>query len=190
MRLDLANYLPYLVNRVGVAIVEGFGCGAAQAAGAHDLHVAGARRVGRRGGATPGGPLGDDLDRPTNGFTARDPARRHEARHTHPIRHEQPRGGGGADVKGAATVRRLIPSALGWEDRATVGMSAREVAAVKRSLARMYENLTSRELVAREGFGLAHEPSRFGDAHRAAHRSRGAHPDPRPSCPGCRCRSH
>jgi DNA-binding MarR family transcriptional regulator len=46
--------------------------------------------------------------------------------------------------KGAAMVRRLIPSALDWEDRATTGMSPKEIAAVKRTLAKMYENLTAK----------------------------------------------
>jgi DNA-binding MarR family transcriptional regulator len=45
--------------------------------------------------------------------------------------------------KGASVVRRLIPSALAWEDRATAGMSAKEVAGLKRSLAKMYENLAA-----------------------------------------------
>jgi DNA-binding MarR family transcriptional regulator len=46
--------------------------------------------------------------------------------------------------KGAAMVRRLIPSALDWEDRATTGMSPKEIAAVKRTLAKMHENLTAK----------------------------------------------
>jgi hypothetical protein len=38
----------------------------------------------------------------------------------------------------------LIPSALGWEAKATSGMSPKEIAAVKRALAKMYENLTAK----------------------------------------------
>ena len=87
--------------------------------------------------------------------------------------------------KGAATVRRLIPGALGWEDKATAGMSAREVAAVKRSLAKMYENLTasaSRPTAPR----LDARASRLRRCPRAARRAPGHRPDPRSSCRRCK----
>ncbi len=143
MRLDLANYLPYLVNRVGVAIVEGFGSEQLKRQGL-TIYMWRVLAVLADGEERRQVDLSEmtSIDPPTVSRLVTRLAGMKLVTRTRSVTSNR-EVGVALTSKGAATVRRLIPSALGWEDRATVGMSAREVAAVKRSLARMYENLTS-----------------------------------------------
>jgi DNA-binding MarR family transcriptional regulator len=46
--------------------------------------------------------------------------------------------------KGRALVRKLIPIAIGLEQKASSGLTAKELAEAKRLLVRMYDNLTKR----------------------------------------------
>ncbi len=66
-------------------------------------------------------------------------------------RHAQPLGENAAArswsrsvAKGRALVQRLIPIAKKLEQTASAGLPAKELAVVKRALARMYDNLVGR----------------------------------------------
>jgi DNA-binding MarR family transcriptional regulator len=144
-RLDLASYLPFLVNRVGVAIVEGFSSERLKSEGLTIymwrvlavLADTGEQRQVDLAGMT-------SIDAPTiSRVVTRLIQLKLVTRTRSSTSNREVRVA--LTTRGTATVRRLIPSALGWEDKATVGMSPREVAAVKRSLAKMYENLTARD---------------------------------------------
>jgi DNA-binding MarR family transcriptional regulator len=142
-RLDLGSYLPFLVNRVGVAIVEGFSSERLKREGL-TIYMWRVLAVLADTGEQRQVDLADmtSIDAPT--------ISRLVTRLAHLKLVTRTRSSTSArevgvvlTPKGAALVRRLIPSALGWEDKATAGMSPKEVAAVKRTLAKMYENLTA-----------------------------------------------
>ncbi len=143
-RLDLTSYLPFLVNRVGVAIAEGFSSERLKREGL-TIYMWRVLAVLADTGEQRQVDLADmtSIDAPTI-------SRLVVTRLAHLKLVTRTRSStSNREVrvvltpKGAAVVRSQIPSALGWEDKATAGMSPKEVAAVKRTLARMYENLTA-----------------------------------------------
>ena len=140
-QLELSAYLPYLVNRVGVAIAEGF---AGEQLKPEGLTIYLWRVLAVLANSSPQRQVDlsemTSIDAPTisrlvgrlahDGLVTR---RRSETSNREVVVSLTP--------KGSAAVRRLIPSALGWEAKATAGMTTKEVATVKRLLAKMYENL-------------------------------------------------
>ena len=142
-RLDLASYLPFLVNRVGVAIVEGFSSERLKAEGL-TIYMWRVLAVLADTGDQRQVDLADmtSIDAPTISRLVTRLAHMKLVTRTRSSTSNR-EVGVALTPKGAAMVRRLIPSALGWEDKATTGMSPKEIAAVKRTLAKMYENLTA-----------------------------------------------
>jgi len=140
-QLELSTYLPYLVNRVGVAIVEGFTTDALKGEG---LTIYSWRVLAVLANSGPQRQVYlaamTSIDAPTisrlvgrlvhDGLVTR---RRSTTSNREVVV--------SLSMKGSAVVRRLVPSALGWEERATFGLSAKELATVKRLLSRIYDNL-------------------------------------------------
>jgi DNA-binding MarR family transcriptional regulator len=140
-QLDLANYLPYLVNRLGSALVARM---SAQALAQHGLNIdlwrvlavlsyRGAQRqidlVGMTSiDASTVSRLVTRLVR--MGLVTR---RRSETS-SREVAIE-------LTAKGRALVGRIIPFAQALEETAAAGIPAKELAALKRALRRMYENM-------------------------------------------------
>ena len=143
-KLDLGDYLPYLVNRVGTIIADQFG---AEALAEHGLSIALWRVMAVL--ASSGGQRQIDLADLTSidastlsrivtrlvrmGLVTR-------TRSTSSNREVAV----ALSAKGNALVARLIPIAREFEAVAMTGMSAEELAVVKRSLRRMYQNIKNR----------------------------------------------
>ena len=148
-KLDLDNYLPYLVNRVGTIIAEQFG---AEALTPHRLSIAMWRVMAAL--ASKGGQRQIDLAGLTSidastlsrlvtrlatlGFVTR-------TRSTSSTREVVVK----LTTKGKAQVERLIPLALEYEAAAIAGVRPEEVAALKTGLRRMYANMKTRHAGAR-----------------------------------------
>jgi MarR family transcriptional regulator, organic hydroperoxide resistance regulator len=144
-KLDLGDYLPYLVNRVGTIIAEQFG---ADALARHGLSIAEWRVLAAL--ASNGGQRQIDLADLTSieastlsrlvtrlirtGLVTR-------TRSVNSNREVVVR----LSAKGTALVGRLIPIARGYEAAAIAGLSASELAALKRCLRRMFDNMKSRQ---------------------------------------------
>lgn len=142
-RIALDDYLPYLVNRVGVALVAHF---AKETLGARGLSVEmwrvlavlssrGARRHADLAAMTSIdiSTLSRMVSRLARlGLVARTPSASDSRAVTV-----------GLTAKGEATVATLIPIALAYERTAKAGIPTRELAALKRALRRMYANLTA-----------------------------------------------
>jgi len=144
-KLDLGEYLPYLVNRVGSIIAEQFG---AEALAPHGLSIAMWRVMAVL--ASTGGQRQIDLADLTSidastlsrlvsrlvrmGVVTR-------ARSTSSNREVAVK----LSAKGQALVARLIPIALDYESEAITGLSAGDLTTVKRCLRRMYANMKSRQ---------------------------------------------
>jgi DNA-binding MarR family transcriptional regulator len=140
--LDLGNYLPYLVNRVGVAMVASF---TANALKAHQLSIDMWRvlAVLAHGGEQRQVDLAarTSIDASTisrivtrlarMGLVTR---RRSQNSNREVVVALTPKGG--------ALVQRLIPVALELEAAASAGVAPKDMAVVKRALRRFYENLT------------------------------------------------
>jgi DNA-binding MarR family transcriptional regulator len=140
--LDLGNYLPYLVNRVGVAMVASF---TANALKAHQLSIDMWRVLAAL--AHGGEQRQVDLAARTSidastisrivtrlarmGLVTR---RRSQNSNREVVVALTPKGG--------ALVQRLIPVALELEAAASAGVAPKDMAVVKRALRRFYENLT------------------------------------------------
>lgn len=140
-KLDLDNYLPYLINRVGFALVESFAAGALKQ---HGLTIDMWRVIAAL--SNNGGQRQVDLSGMTSidvstmsrlvsrliriGLVSRS---RSEKSSREVVVALSP--------KGRTLVTRLIPIANRLEDIASAGLSAKDLAVVKRLLARMYENL-------------------------------------------------
>jgi DNA-binding MarR family transcriptional regulator len=140
--LDLGNYLPYLINRVGFALVERF---TADALKAHALSIdmwrvlaalsnnGGQRQVDLAGmtsiDASTMSRLVSRLVR--GGLVTRS---RSEKSNREVVVALSP--------KGRALVQKLIPIANKLEQTASAGLSAKELAVVKRLLSRMYRNFS------------------------------------------------
>ena len=140
-RLDLGNYLPYLLNRVGFALVESF---TADALRQHGLSIDMWRVLAAL--SHNGAQRQIDLV----GMTSID-ASTMSRLVSRLVRIELTTRSRSAtsnrevvvalSPKGRALVHRLIPIALGLERKASAGLSAAELAEAKRLLIRMYGNL-------------------------------------------------
>ncbi|MGH6670787.1 MAG: MarR family winged helix-turn-helix transcriptional regulator [Xanthobacteraceae bacterium] len=144
-RVELANYLPYLVNRVGASIAEQFG---SETLAAHGLSIAMWRVVaaleanGRARQIDLAGLTSIDastLSRLVTRLVRRGLVTR--ARSAISNREVTV----ALSAKGAALTARLIPLARAIETDAAAGISADELAVVKRCLRRMYANMTNRQ---------------------------------------------
>ena len=140
-RLDLANYLPYLVNRLGSALVESF---TASALAQHNLNIDAWRVMAVL--ANEGAQRQIDLAGMTSievstlsrlvtrmvrmGLVTR---RRSESSSREVVVE--------LAGKGKSLVKRIIPLAHRLEASAGAGIPASDMAAVKRVLRRMFENI-------------------------------------------------
>jgi MarR family transcriptional regulator, organic hydroperoxide resistance regulator len=143
-RLDLANYLPYLVNRLGSALVENF---TASALAQYDLNIDAWRVMAVL--ANEGAQRQIDLAGMTSievstlsrlvtrmirmGLVTR---RRSESSNREVVVE--------LAGKGNSLVKRIIPLAHRLETSAGAGIPASDMAAVKRVLRRMFENMAGR----------------------------------------------
>ncbi len=141
-RLDLANYLPYLVNRLGSALVENF---TATALAQHNLNIDGWRVMAVL--ANQGAQRQIDLADLTSievstlsrlitrmvrmGLVTR---RRSENSNREVVVE--------LAAKGRGLVKRIIPLAHRLEASACAGIPASDMTAVKRALRRMFENMS------------------------------------------------
>ena len=144
-QLDLANYLPYLVNRLGGALVENF---IADALAPHDLSIDMWRLMAvlsYRGAqrqvdlvdmtsieASTVSRLVTRLAR--TGLVTR---KRSETSNREVVIE--------LTAKGRTQVDRILPLAHKLEQTAGAGVSAKDMAVVKRSLRRMYENIARQQ---------------------------------------------
>jgi MarR family transcriptional regulator, organic hydroperoxide resistance regulator len=140
-RLDLGDYLPYLVNRVGTIIAEQFG---ADALARHGLSIAEWRVLAVL--ASNGGQRQIDLA----DSTSIEPSTlsRLVSRLVRMSLMTRTRSASSnrevvvkLSAKGQALVARLIPVARDYEAAAIAGITASELAALKRCLRRMYGNM-------------------------------------------------
>jgi len=146
VRLELGNYLPYLLNRVGFALVESFTGDALKGTGLSiDMW-----RVLAALSNSNGGQRQVDL----SGMTSIDPSTMSRlvsrlVRMGLVTRSRSEKSNREVVValspKGRALVWRLIPIAQDLERKASAGLSAKELAVVKRLLGRMYLNLAGRK---------------------------------------------
>ena len=143
-KLDLGDYLPYLVNRVGTIIAEQFG---AETLAPHDLSIVMWRVMAVL--ATNGDQRQIDLADLTSidastlsrivtrlvrlGFVTRTRSASSNREVVVAL-----------SAKGGALVARLIPLARAIEIDASTGLTAEELAVLKHSLRRMYSNMKSR----------------------------------------------
>jgi MarR family transcriptional regulator, organic hydroperoxide resistance regulator len=143
-KLDLGDYLPYLTNRVGTIIAEQFG---ADALAEHGLSIAMWRVMAVL--ASHGSQRQIDLADLTsievstlsrlvtrltrNGLVTR-------TRSVNSSREVAVK----LSSKGHSLVSHLIPIALDYEAAAIAGLSAKEIAVLKRCLRRMYGNMKNR----------------------------------------------
>ena len=143
-KLNLSDFLPYLVNRVGVIMAEQFG---AETLAAHGLSIAMWRVMAVL--ASAGGQRQIDLADLTSidastlsrivtrlvrlGLVTR--ARSASSNREVVV---------SLSAKGSALVARLIPRAREIETEAAAGLSAEELAVVKRCLRRIYGNMKGR----------------------------------------------
>jgi DNA-binding MarR family transcriptional regulator len=144
-KLDLGEYLPYLVNRVGSIVAEQFG---AEALTQQGLSIAMWRVMAVL--AASGGLRQIDLADLTSidvstlsrlvtrmvrtGVVTR-------TRSTNSSREVAVK----LSAKGQSLAARLIPIALAYETEAISGLSAGDLATLKRCLRRMYANMKSRQ---------------------------------------------
>jgi len=139
--LDLANYLPYLVNRLGSALVGSF---TANALVQHDLNIdawrvlavlsyRGAQRQIDLAGMTS--IEVSTLSRLVTRLVRMGlVTRRRSATSSREVVIE-------LAAKGRGLVARIIPRARQLEETAAAGIPAKDMAVVKRSLRRMYQNM-------------------------------------------------
>jgi MarR family transcriptional regulator, organic hydroperoxide resistance regulator len=140
-QLELGDYLPYLVNRVGTIIADQFG---AEALAPHGLSIAMWRvmAVLASNGAQRQIDLADltSIDASTlSRLVTRLVAigivtRARSANSSREVAVE-------LSAKGGALVARLIPIARAYEDTAIAGLPARDLAVLKRCLRRVYDNM-------------------------------------------------
>jgi MarR family transcriptional regulator, organic hydroperoxide resistance regulator len=149
-KLDLGDYLPYLVNRVGTIIADQFG---AEALASHGLSIAMWRVVAVL--ASAGQQRQIDLAELTStdastlsrlvtrlvrlGLVTR--ARSASSNREVAVK---------LSAKGAALVARLIPIAREYENVAIAGLPAQELAVLKRCLRRVYGNMKNRNVARME----------------------------------------
>ncbi len=147
-KLDLGDYLPYLVNRVGTIIADQFG---AESLGPHGLSIVMWRVLAVL--ASNGNKRQIDLADLTSidastlsrivtrlvrlGYVTR--ARSASSNREVVV---------ALSAKGGALVARLIPLARAIETDASAGLTAEELTVLKRCLRRMYGNMKSRPAAA------------------------------------------
>jgi|HubBroStandDraft_6_1064221.scaffolds.fasta_scaffold697577_2 DNA-binding MarR family transcriptional regulator len=143
-KLDLGDFLPYLVNRVGVIIAEQFG---AETLAPHQLSIAMWRVMAVL--ASTGGQRQIDLAELTS--TDASTLSRLVTRLVRMGLLTRSRSASSnrevavaLTAKGSALVARLIPRAREIEGDAAAGLPADELAVVKRCLRRIYGNMQSR----------------------------------------------
>jgi len=140
--LDLGDYLPYLINRVGSVLAVRF---TAERLAAQGLSIAMWRVLAVL--SSNGGQRQIDLAELTSidastlsrlvtrlvrmGLVSR--SRSRTSNREVLVR---------LSPKGRALLDRLIPAALGFEDIVSAGVARKDLAVVKRSLRRMYANMT------------------------------------------------
>ena len=143
-RLDLANYLPYLVNRLGSALVENF---TATALASYDLNIDAWRvmAVLANEGAQRQIDLAgmasievSTLSRLVTRMARMGLVTRRRSENSNREVIVELAG------KGKSLVKRIIPLAHRLEASAGVGIPASDMAAAKRVLRRMFENMTGR----------------------------------------------
>lgn len=158
-KLELADYLPYLVNRVGSIIAEQFG---EQALAPHGLSIAMWRVLAAL--ASNGSQRQIDLADLTSidastlsrlvtrlirlGLVTR-------ARSTSSSREVTVK----LSPKGGTLTGRLIPIARDFEAAAMAGLSAQELAITKDCLRRMYDNMKRRDAVRMERSEIRGQPA-------------------------------
>jgi DNA-binding MarR family transcriptional regulator len=142
--LDLGNYLPYLINRVGFALVERF---IADALKAHGLSIDMWRVLAAL--SNNGGQRQVDL----SGMTSIDASTmsRLVSRLVRLGLVTRSRSESSSrevvvalSSKGRTLVQRLIPIANKLEDTASAGLTAKELAVMKTLLSRIYRNFADR----------------------------------------------
>jgi DNA-binding MarR family transcriptional regulator len=140
-KLDLGDYLPYLVNRVGTIIAEQFG---ADALARHGLSIAEWRVLAVL--ASNGGQRQIDLADLTS--TEASTLSRLVSRLIRVGLVTRTRSANSnrevvvkLSPKGSVLVGRLIPIALDYEQAAIGNLSAQELAVLKRCLRRVYDNM-------------------------------------------------
>jgi DNA-binding MarR family transcriptional regulator len=142
--LDLGNYLPYLLNRVGFALVESF---TADALKPNDLSIEMWRVMAAL--SNNGGQRQVDLSAMTSidvstmsrlvsrlvrmGLVTRSRSQKSSREVVVAL-----------SAKGRALVQRLIPIAKRLEQTASAGVAARDMAELKRLLTQIYGNLTAK----------------------------------------------
>ena len=138
--LDLGNYLPYLINRVGFALVQSF---TTEALKAHDFSIDMWRVLAALSNA------GEQRQIDLVGMTSIDASTMSRlvsrlVRIGLVTRSRSEKSSREVVValsgKGRALVQRLIPIAVKLEQKAGAGLSAKELAVVKGLLSRMYGN--------------------------------------------------
>ena len=138
-RLDLDNYLPYLINRVGFALVDSF----SRTLKLHQLSI----DMWRVLAVLSNNDSQRQID--LSGMTSIDASTmsRLVSRLVHMGLATRSRSETSSrevvvalSPKGRALVHRLIPVALGLEQTASANLSARDLAVVKRLLRQMYGN--------------------------------------------------
>ncbi len=141
VHLELGNYLPYLLNRVGFALVDSFTAAGLKGTG---LSIDMWRVLAAL--SNNGGQRQVDL----SGMTSIDPSTMSRlvsrmVRMELVTRSRSQTSSREVVValssKGRALVRRLIPIAQELERKASAGLTAKELAEAKRLLTRMYANL-------------------------------------------------
>jgi DNA-binding MarR family transcriptional regulator len=141
--LDLDNYLPYLLNRVGFALVTSYTTGALAA---HDLSIDMWRVLAAL--SNRGNSRQVDLAAMTSidastisrlvtrlvrmGYVTRGRSKTSSREVVVAL-----------NGKGVGLVQRLIPIANRLEEAAAAGVAAKDMAVVKRALRRMYQNLAA-----------------------------------------------
>ena len=149
-KIDLGEYLPYLVNRVGTIIADQFG---AEALAPHGLSIAMWRVVAVLASA------GQQRQIDLADLTSTDAStlsrlvtrlvrlglvtRTRSASSNREVAVK-------LSAKGAALVARLIPIAREYENVAIAGLPAQELAVLKRCLRRVYGNMKNRNVARME----------------------------------------
>ena len=140
VHLDLGDYLPYLLNRVGFALVESF---TADALKGHGLSIDMWRVLAAL--SNNGGQRQVDLSEMTSIDVSTMSRLVSRLVRMELVTRSRSQTSNREVVvalsgKGGALVRRLIPIAQALERKASAGLTAKELAEAKRLLTRMYAN--------------------------------------------------
>jgi DNA-binding MarR family transcriptional regulator len=142
--LDLGNYLPYLINRVGFALVESF---TADALKPNDLSIEMWRVLAAL--SNNGGQRQVDLSAMTSIDVSTMSRLVSRLVHMGLVTRSRSQQSSREVVvalsgKGRALVQRLIPIARRLEQTASAGVAARDMTEFKRMLTQIYGNLTAK----------------------------------------------